>query len=62
MTAVLVRSASLTAFSAIVFDWVTWRSISMTEEESSSAAAAMSRTLLEAWADEAVAPAVRIAA
>src|SRR5215510_11621416 len=55
----LVRAASPTAFSAIILDWATWRSISITEDESSSAADAMSRTLLEASADDEVAPAVR---
>ena len=56
LTAALVRSASSTAFSAMAFDCATWRSISMTDAASSSAAEAMSRTLLDASADAVVAP------
>ena len=58
-TAVLVRSASPTAFSAMAFDCATWRSISITEAASSSVADAMSRTLADASADADVAPSVR---
>ena len=47
-----------TAFSAMAFDCATWRSISLTEADSSSAAEAMSRTLAEASAEAAVARAV----
>ena len=54
-TAALLRSASPTAFSAMAFEWATWRSISITEEASSSVDDAMSRTLVEASAEADVA-------
>ena len=41
----LVRSASTTALTAMQLDCATWRSISITETDNSSAADAMSRTL-----------------
>jgi hypothetical protein len=44
----LVRVASLTASPAILVDWVTWRPISATDEESSSVAVATVCTLAEA--------------
>ena len=62
LTVALVRSASLTALPAIAFDCATWRSISVTEAASSSAADAMSRTLDEASAEAVAAPPVRLEA
>ena len=58
LTAILVRPASFTALVAIALDCATWRSISLTEADSSSAAEAMSRTLSEASAEAAEARAV----
>ncbi len=44
----MVRSASLTALLAISLDWLTCRAISVTELDSSSAAAATVLTLFDA--------------
>ena len=61
-TVALVHSASLTALVAMAFACTTWRSISVTDAASSSAAEAISRTFSEAANDAVVAPAVLLAA
>ena len=58
LTAILVRPASFTALVAMAFDCATWRSISFTDADNSSAAEAMSRTFEEASDEAAVALAV----
>ena len=58
LTAMLVRPASFTALVAMAFDCATWRSISFTEADNSSAADAMSRTFEEASEEAADALAV----
>ena len=58
-TVALVRSASPTALLAISLDRVTWREISVTELDSSSAAAATVPTLFEALSDAAPTVAAR---
>ncbi len=58
-TVALVRSASPTALLAISLERLTWREISLTELESSSAAAATVPTLFEALSEAAPTVAAR---
>ena len=59
LTISVVVAALVTASSATVEEWVTWRPISVTEEASSSVAAATLLTLEDASSDAVAAAAAR---